>query len=133
MFWRKAEVACLVVFHSYWWAIIFLSGGRVPHHVQVSMFQSGTNYLVFLGSSVILTMNQIEIYQTKDKQTRVEVSFEEDTVWLNQAQMVDLFVSSKQNISHHIRQIYKEGELKRRATVKKYLTVQKEANRMVSR
>jgi len=69
-------------------------------------------------------MNQIEIYQTKDKQTRVEVSFDEDTVWLNQAQMVDLFVSSKQNISHHIRQIYKEGELKRKATVKKYLTVQ---------
>jgi death-on-curing family protein len=78
-------------------------------------------------------MNQIEIYQTKDKQTQVEVRFEEDTVWLNQTQMVDLFVSSKQNISHHIRQIYKEGELKRRATVKKYLTVQKEANRMISR
>ncbi|MBL7742575.1 MAG: virulence protein RhuM/Fic/DOC family protein [Chitinophagaceae bacterium] len=78
-------------------------------------------------------MNQIEIYQTKDKQTEIEVNFEEDTVWLNQSQMVELFSSSKQNISHHIRQIYKEGELKRKATVKKYLTVQKEANRMVSR
>lgn len=86
-----------------------------------------------LDSSLLLIMNQIEIYQTKDKQTQVEVRFEEDTVWLNQTQMVDLFVSSKQNISHHIRQIYKEGELKRAATVKKYLTVQKEANRMVSR
>ncbi|MCB0776254.1 MAG: virulence protein RhuM/Fic/DOC family protein [Chitinophagaceae bacterium] len=76
---------------------------------------------------------EILIYKAKDGSQQLEVKLDEDTVWLSQAQMVGLFNSSKQNISHHIRQIYKEGELRKGVTVKKYLTVQKEAKRMVSR
>lgn len=58
---------------------------------------------------------------------------EEETVWLTQAQMVELFSSTKQNISLHINNIYKESELEQEATVKEYLTVQKEGNRHVKR
>jgi death-on-curing family protein len=78
-------------------------------------------------------MNQIEIYQTGDKQTVVEVRFEEGTVWLTQPQMAQLFGQTKQNISLHINNCYKEKELSKKATVKDSLTVQKEGNRMVSR
>ena len=51
-------------------------------------------------------MNQIEIYQTKDKQTEIEVKFEEETVWLSQLQLVELFKSSKANISEHLKSIF---------------------------
>ena len=78
-------------------------------------------------------MNQVEIYQTKDKQTQVEVRFEEDTVWLTQQQMADLFKQTKQNISLHLKNCYREKELTKMATVKESLTVQKEGNRVVSR
>jgi len=97
------------------------------------VFQNGINYRVFPGSSLILIMNQIEIYQTKDKQTEIEVRFEEETVWLTQQQMADLFKQTKQNISLHLKNCYREKELTKMATVKESLTVQKEGNRVVSR
>jgi hypothetical protein len=78
-------------------------------------------------------MNQIEIYQTKDKQTQIEVRFEEDTVWLTQQQMADLFGQTKQNVSLHINNCYKEKEVFKKATVKESLTVQKEGSRLISR
>lgn len=78
-------------------------------------------------------MNQVEIYQTKDKQTEITVKFEEETVWLTQQQMADLFKQTKQNISLHLNNCYKERELSKIATVKESLTVQKEGKRMVSR
>ena len=65
---------------------------------------------------------KIEIYQTEDQQTEVEVRFEEDTVWLTQAQMAELFGQTKQNISLHINNCFKEGELMAEAVVKKSLT-----------
>ena len=52
---------------------------------------------------------------------------ENETVWLTQAQMVELFNSTKQNVSLHINNIFKEGELEREATVKEYLIVRKRA------
>jgi len=58
---------------------------------------------------------------------------EDETVWLSQAQMVELFEATKQNISLHINNIFREGELDRNSTVKDYLTVQKEGNRRVKR
>ena len=67
-------------------------------------------------------MNQIEIYQTKDKQTQVEVRFEEDTVWLTQQQVAELFRQTKQNISLHITNCFKEKELDRKSVVKESLT-----------
>ena len=61
------------------------------------------------------------------------VKLEDESVWLTQAQMVELFQASKQNVSLHINNIFKEGELQKIATVKEYLTVQKEGNRFVKR
>ena len=77
--------------------------------------------------------SKIELYQASDGQTQLEVTFEEDTVWLSQQQLTELFGQTKQNISLHIANIYKEGELEREATVKEYLTIQTEGNRKVSR
>lgn len=77
--------------------------------------------------------NQIEIYQSSDGQTQIEVAFEQDTVWLSQQQMAALFNQTKQNISLHISNCYKEGELDKKATVKEYLTVQLEGGRTVKR
>lgn len=76
---------------------------------------------------------QIIIYQTPDHQTQIEVKFEEETVWLSQQQMAQLFKQSKQNISLHINNLYKERELIKKTTVMKSLTVQKEGKRQVKR
>lgn len=77
--------------------------------------------------------DEIIIYQSDDKSLHLEVRLEDETVWLNQNQMVELFQSTKQNISLHINNIFKEGELIQSATVKDYLTVQKEGLRTVKR
>lgn len=77
--------------------------------------------------------SEILIYQTPDGKTKVDVRVEEESVWLSQQQMVDLFQTTKQNISLHIKNIYDEGELIEKETVKEYLTVQKEGGRSVKR
>ena len=76
---------------------------------------------------------EIIIYTSSDGTTALDVRLENDTVWLNQSQMVELFNSTKQNISLHINNIFLEGELAHISTVKKYLTVQQEGKRYVSR
>jgi hypothetical protein len=76
---------------------------------------------------------EIIIYQPDDKSTQIEVRIDEDTVWLTQSQMVELFSSTKQNISQHITNIFREGELEPNSTVKEYLTVQLEGSRKVKR
>ena len=77
--------------------------------------------------------NQIIIYQTEDGQTQVDVRMENETVWLTQAQMVELFQTTKQNVSLHVGNVFKEGELEQKSTVKEYLTVQQEGERKVTR
>jgi hypothetical protein len=77
--------------------------------------------------------NQIVIYTGEDGQSRLEVKFQGETVWLTQAQLVDLFQSSKANISEHIKNIFLEGELDKNSTVRKFRTVQKEGDRDVMR
>ena len=77
--------------------------------------------------------NKIVIYQTEDGQTQIDVRLENETVWLTQAQMVELFQTTKQNVSLHLNNLYKEGELEKEGTVKEYLTVQQEGKRTVSR
>jgi death-on-curing family protein len=77
--------------------------------------------------------NHIEIYSASDGTARVEVQFEQDTVWLTQAQLVTLFDSSKANISEHLKSIFETGELERQATVRKFRTVRSEGKRQVSR
>lgn len=76
--------------------------------------------------------NEIILYQPDDT-LALDVRVEDESVWLTQSQMAELFQATKQNISLHIRNIYKEGELEEIATVKEYLTVQKEGNRKVQR
>ena len=66
--------------------------------------------------------SNLEIYQTADGLTKIDVHLEDETVWLTQAQMVELFDTSKQNISLHINNTFKEGELDPEAVVKEYLT-----------
>ncbi|MBW7888033.1 MAG: virulence protein RhuM/Fic/DOC family protein [Bacteroidetes bacterium] len=78
-------------------------------------------------------MSQIEIYQTKDKQTQVEVRFEGDTVWLTQYQLADLFETDRTSILRHLKNIYKTRELIESQTCAKFAQVQKEGNKTVKR
>ena len=75
----------------------------------------------------------IIIYQTDDGLTKIDVKVENETVWLSQQQMADLYNTTKQNISLHIKNIFYEEELDEDSTVKEFLTVQKEGNRRVER
>jgi hypothetical protein len=75
---------------------------------------------------------EIVMYQP-DETIRLEVRVEDETVWLTQAQMAELFDATKQNISLHIINVYSEGELDELSTVKDYLTVRQEGQRMVKR
>ena len=83
--------------------------------------------------SVPPTGGEVLVYRTEDGTIRLDVRLDDETVWLTQQMMAELFQSSKQNISHHIQAIYEEGELEPEATVKKYLTVRREGNRDVRR
>jgi len=76
---------------------------------------------------------KIIIYQTPDGSTSVDVTLDQDTVWLTQAQIVALFESSKANISEHIKHIYKSGELDKEATVRNFRTVRQEGKRQIIR
>lgn len=77
--------------------------------------------------------NEIIIYRPHESVEHIEVQLEDDTVWLSQQQMAVLFNQTKQNISLHINNCFKEGELEMGPTVKESLTVQKEGGRMVKR
>lgn len=77
--------------------------------------------------------NPIEIYQTSDGQTQVEVLFGQETVWLSQAQMAQLFDTSADNISLHLKNIYAEGELDEQATTEDFSVVRTEGSRKVTR
>jgi hypothetical protein len=73
------------------------------------------------------------LYQTEDGRTRIECRFENETVWLTQALMAELFEVTSQNITQHVRAIYDEGELPEAATCKEYLQVRTEGRRQISR
>jgi prophage maintenance system killer protein len=76
---------------------------------------------------------KIVIYQTADGQTTIDVALDYDTVWLTQAQIVELFESSKANISEHIKNIFSSAELEENATVRNFRTVRQEGKRQVIR
>ncbi len=77
--------------------------------------------------------SEIVIYQSVDGSTKIDVRLENESVWLTQAQMTVLYQTTKQNISLHLKNIYKERELEEKSTVKEYLTVQVEGSREVQR
>ena len=70
-----------------------------------------------------LPQSEIILYQTEDGRTRVQCRFENETVWLAQQQMAELFQTTQQNVSLHLQNIYDEGELQRGATHKESLSV----------
>jgi hypothetical protein len=81
-----------------------------------------------------MAQGEIVIFQAIDSpEFQIDVRVEDETVWLTQIQMVELFSSTKQNISLHINNVFKEGELDSSSTVKEYLTVQMEGKRQVKR
>ena len=73
------------------------------------------------------------LYQTEDGKTRIQCRFEDESLWLTQAQMADLFQTTPQNITQHIKAIYEEGELSEDRTCKPFLQVRSEGGRQVKR
>ena len=77
--------------------------------------------------------SEILIYQSENGMTKIDVTFMDETVWLSQQQMAELFQSSRTNIVEHIKHIYEEGELDEESTCRKIRQVRKEGNREVAR
>lgn len=77
--------------------------------------------------------SEILIYQSDSGETRLEVRLQNETVWLTQNLIAEVFETTKQNVSLHVKNIYEEGELAPEATVKEYLTVRREGSRTVRR
>ena len=75
----------------------------------------------------------IVIYQSENGDTKIDVRFQDETVWLTQAQMEELFGSSHANVVEHIKNIYAEGELDEESTCRKFRQVRREGNRDVTR
>lgn len=73
--------------------------------------------------------SQIIIYQTESGETKLDVRFQDETVWLTQKLMAELFQTTPQNITIHLKNIFDEGELEEKATCKDFLQVQKEGKR----
>lgn len=79
------------------------------------------------------TSSELLLYQTEDGRTRIQCRFEEETVWLTQALMAQLFDIGVSTVNHHLKEIYAEGELSQEATVRNHRIVRTEGNRSVSR
>ena len=77
--------------------------------------------------------NNILIYQAPNGQTQLEVQLDHETVWLTQAQMVQLFDTTKQNVSLHVRNLFREGELREDSVVKESLTTAKDGKKYKTR
>ena len=77
--------------------------------------------------------SQILIYQTEDGQTKIDVRLQDETVWLTQRMLAELFQTTPQNITLHLKNIYQEGELQEDRTCKDFLQVQREGTRTVQR
>ena len=79
------------------------------------------------------SFGEILIYQTEDGLTKLDVRMEDETVWLTQQQMAELFQTSRTNVVDHIKNIYEEGELGENSTCRKFRQVRMEGNRQVTR
>ena len=77
--------------------------------------------------------SSIVLYRTEDGRTRIQCRFEDETIWLTQAQIAELFQVTPQNVTLHLKSIFDEGELIEGATCKDYLQVRREGSRDVSR
>lgn len=77
--------------------------------------------------------NEILLYTDENGQTNVSVRFAEEDVWVTAVQLAEIYNTTRQNIGQHIDNIYKDGELPREATIKKFFIVQNEGNQQVKR
>lgn len=77
--------------------------------------------------------NNIIIYQSEDGKTHIDVRLENETLWLTQSQMADLYQTSRTNVVEHIKHIYEDGELDENSTCRKFRQVRVEGNRQVER
>jgi len=84
-------------------------------------------------SGELANVGKILIYQNEKGDTKIDVYFEDDTIWMTQSAMCDLYQVAKSSISEHISHIFKDGELDPQATVRKFRTVQLEGARQVTR
>lgn len=84
-------------------------------------------------SGELANTGKILIYQNEKGDTKIDVYFEEDTIWMTQKAMCELYQVAKSSVSEHISNIFKDGELEPEATVRKFRTVQMEGERKVER
>ena len=85
------------------------------------------------GPLEIQSSGEIVLFQTEDGRSKIQVRFEDKSLWLTQAAMAELFQTTPQNITLHLKAIYEEGELAEEGTCKEYLQVKQEGKRQVSR
>lgn len=86
-----------------------------------------------MTTDALVPAGEFLLYQTEDGHTRIECRFEEQTLWLTQAQMAELFQTSPQNITSHLKAVYAEGELSEAETSRGYVQVREEGQRAISR
>ena len=87
----------------------------------------------FMPDIPVPPIGEIIFYQTEDGRTRVECRFAEETLWLSQALMAELFQTTPQNITQHLQSLYADGEIEEPATCKEFLQVRIEGGRQVRR
>ena len=75
--------------------------------------------------------NKMIIYTSIDGQIRIDVRLEDETLWLTQAQMCELYQTSKSNVSEHIKHIFEEGELEENSVVRKFRTTASDGNHII--
>lgn len=84
-------------------------------------------------SECVAMENEILLYTDETGKMNVNVRFVEEDVWVTQVQLAEIYATTRQNIGQHIENIYKDNELPREATIKKFFIVQTEGNRQVKR
>lgn len=116
----------------YWAETRFATGEteQTWHHVSLIALRSGESDMV-LGDET--NRGEMVLYQAADGRIRLEVRLENETMWLTQAAMAELFQTTQQNVSLHIQNIYEEEELQPSATYKDFLLVRREGDRDVKR
>jgi len=86
-----------------------------------------------MENQLVKNTSEIILYRTEDDRTEIQVTLQNETVWLSQTQMAELFQKSVPTINEHIKNIYEEGELDEKATIRKFRIVQAEKKRTVTR
>jgi hypothetical protein len=77
--------------------------------------------------------SEIILYQTEDGRTRIQCRIDQETIWLTQAQMAELFQIGVNTVNHHLKELYDDGELQPEATIRNYRIVRAEGRREVAR